>query len=66
MIKSLAIPKVYPLSVLPKPPHKVFDQIENMFRKFIWQSPKSRIAVTELQRDIPDGGLRLTNLGFSK
>ena len=62
VVKSLVIPKlVYPLSVLPKPPHKVFNQIENMFRKFIWQSSKSRIAVTELQKDIPNGGLRLTN-----
>ena len=57
VIKSLAIPKlVFPLSVLPKPSHKVIDRIENMFRKFIWQSPRSRIAVTELQKDIPGGG----------
>ena len=35
-----------------------------MFRKFIWQNSRSRIAVTELQKDIPDGSLRLANLGF--
>ena len=35
-----------------------------MFRKFIWQSSRSRIAITELQKDIPDGGLWLTNLDF--
>ena len=65
VIKSLAIPKlVYPLSVLPKPPHKVLDQIETMFRRFIWQSSRSRILVTELQKDTSEGGLRLTNLGF--
>ena len=65
MIVSLAILKlVYPLSVLPKPPHKVLYQLENMFRKFIWQSSRSQIAVTELQKDISEGGLRLTNLGF--
>ena len=62
VINSLARPKlIYPLSVLPKPPHNVLDQIENMFRKFIWQSSRSQIAVTELQKDISEGDLRLTN-----
>ena len=33
-----------------------------MFRKFIWNNGKARISLSQLQKDIPDWGLKLTDL----
>ena len=63
-IKSMAIPKlVYAISVLPKPKTDMVEQLEAMFRKFIWGTGKPQISLGDLEKDIPEGGLiKLTNI----
>ena len=62
----MAIPKlVYAKSVLPKPKTDMVEQLEAMFRKFIWGTGKPRISLRDLEKDIPEGGgggLKLTNI----
>ena len=53
----MAIPKlVYAKSVLPKPKTDMVEQLEAMFRKFIWGTGKPRISLRDLEKDIPEGG----------
>ena len=60
VIKTLVIPKlVYLLSVLPWPGSHFIQTVEDMFRKFIWNNGKACISLSQLQKDIPDGGLKL-------
>ena len=62
VIKTIAIPKlVYLLTVLPSPRNVIYDSINGMFSKFLW-GEKVRIAVAQLEKNIEDGGLKLTNL----
>ena len=63
VIKTLVIPKlVYLLSVLPWPGLHFIQTVEDMFHKLIWNNGKARISLSQLQKDIPDGGLKLTDL----
>ena len=65
VIKALLIPKlVYILTVLPGPSFDFIHKVENLFRNFIWNSGKPRITLSKLAKDIPDGGLKLTDLTF--
>ena len=62
VLKTLAIPKlVYLFTVLPAPDAKVFAYIEKLFKDFIWEG-KVRITLSQLEKDISQGGLKLTNL----
>ena len=63
VIKSLAIPiLVYPMSVLPRPSKDLLILLQNIFRKFLWGTCNPRIALSQLEQDYPDGGLKLTNV----
>ena len=63
VIKTLVIPKlVYLLSVLPWPGSHFIQTVEDMFRRFIWNNGKARISLIQLQKDIPEGGFKLTDL----
>ena len=62
VIKTLALPKlVYLLSVLPTPSDTIFNILETKINNFIWKG-KERISQKQLQKDISNGGLNLTNL----
>ena len=50
------------MSVLPKPKIDRIEQLEAMFRKFIWDTGKSLISFRDLEKYIPEGGLKLTNI----
>ena len=59
----MAIPKlVYAMSVLPKPKTDTVERSEAMFRKFIWGTGKPQISLRDLEKDITEGGLKLTNI----
>ena len=62
VIKTLALPKlVYLLTVLPNPDQKIMNRIDQMFSNFLWEG-KVRIARPFLEKDISEGGLKLTNV----
>ena len=64
VIKNLAVPQlVYFLTVLPLPGESFFLQFDKLFKNFIWEgSPKIKSA--QMEKDIPGGGLKLTNIRF--
>ena len=64
VIKTLILPKlVYVLTVLPTPPpNNIFDGIEKMLKDFLWKSGTVRICTKQLEKDIGEGGLKLTNI----
>ena len=63
VIKTLVIPKlVYLFSVLPTPAQTYIKDIEKLFREFIWNSKKARISLNQLENNISEGGLKLTNI----
>ena len=63
VIKTLIIPKlVYLFTVLPAPHKSYVKELENIFRAFIWNNKKPRITLNQLEKDISDGGLKLTNI----
>ncbi len=63
VIKTLAVPKlVYLLTVLPNPSNSLVKKIEDMFRNFIWDGKKPKLTLNQLEKDIKDGGLKLTNI----
>jgi len=63
VIKTLAIPKLlHILSVLPSPNKTYLDNLEGMFRKFIWNNGKGRISYEQLCGSTEAGGLKLTNI----
>ena len=62
VIKTLALPKlVYLLSVLPTPDKKLLNKIDQMISNFLWEG-KPKVARLFLERDINEGGLKLTNI----
>ena len=64
VIKTLAVPQlVYLLTVLPSPGKAFFDQIDKLFKSFIW-GRSTKIKLRQLEQDISQGGLKLTNLRF--
>ena len=62
VIKTMAIPKlVYLFTVLPTPVKSIMDRIEEIISDFLWEG-KARVARSYLERDINEGGLKLTNV----
>ena len=62
VIKTLAIPQlVYLMTVLPSPGKYIFSKLEDMFKHFIWDG-NVKIVLNQLEKDVAQGGLRLTNL----
>ena len=37
-------------------------KFEKIFRAFIWDNGKPRLTLSQLEKDIPEGGLKLTNI----
>ena len=65
VIKTLTVPKlVYAMKVLPPPSKEIIDRLK-LFKSFIWKEGKPRIILSQLEQDISNGGLRLTNISFS-
>ena len=65
VIKTLAVPKlVYAMKVLPSPNKGIIDRLNKLFKSFIWKEDKPRIILSQLEQDISNGGLRLTNISF--
>ena len=63
VLKTLAIPKLaYLLKVLPSPGIDIFLDLEKCFKNFIWDEKRPRIIMTQLEKNIEDGGLRLPNI----
>ena len=68
VIKTLALPKlVYLFTVLPSPPAFLLNSIEKRFKDFLWNKGVVKIHNRQLEKDIPEGGLKLINLSdFNK
>ena len=66
VIKTLMLPKiVYILTVLPTPPSNIFYVIEKRLKDFLWKNGNVRICNKQLENEIGEGGLKLTNImGF--
>ena len=63
IIKSLLISKItHILLSLPSPNQKTFEELENIFKRFVWnyKNPKFRKEITENLKDL--GGLKMSNL----
>ena len=65
VLKTLIVPKlVYIMQVLPSPTSEFLKQMEIIFKRFLWDDKKPRITLAQLEKDIQDGGLKLTKLDF--
>ena len=63
VIKTIAMPKLINLlKVLPSPSLDFFVEMEKCFKNFIWEEKRPKIIMAQLEKDIDQGGLRLTNL----
>ena len=63
VLKTIIIPKlVYLMKVLPSPNTDFFAEMERCFNNFIWEEKGPKIIISQLEKDIAEGGLRLTNL----
>ena len=63
VLKTIIIPKlVYLMKVLPSPNTDFFSEMERCFKNFIWEEKRPKIIISQLEKDIAEGGLRLTNL----
>jgi len=63
VIKTLAIPKlIHILSVLPSPGRRYIEQLEAIFRKFIWNNKRARVSFDQLCKPIGEGGLKMTSI----
>ena len=66
VIKTLAVPKLaYAMKVLPSPSKEIINRFNKLFKSFIWKEGKPRIILSQLEKDISNGGLQLTNISFS-
>ena len=50
------------MSVLPRPSEDMLSWLQKTFRNFIWGSSKPRMALLQLEQEISEGGLKLTNV----
>ena len=63
VIKMLILPKlVYLLTVLLTPPSNILDVNEKRLNDFLWKNGTVRICNKQLEKDIGEGGLKLTNI----
>lgn len=53
---------VYKMTVLPSLDDSYIKKFHTMIRKFLWNDSKPKIALSTLQNDKTEGGLRLVNL----
>ena len=62
VIKTLAFPKiVYLLTTVPFPGGEIVRRLEKIFKHFIWKG-NVKISLWKLEKNIDEGGLKLTNL----
>ena len=65
VLKTLIVPKlVHIMQVLPSPTSEFLKRMEIIFKLFLWDDKKPRITLAQLEKDIQDGGLKLTKLDF--
>ena len=57
---------VYKMMVLPSIPKDVIKNLDNIFREYIWDGKKSKIAYKILQNPKSQGGLNLVNLNVKE
>ena len=63
VLKTIIIPKlVYLMKVLPSPNTDFFAEMERCFKNFIWEEKRPKIIISQLEKDIAEGGLRLTEI----
>ena len=63
IVKTLLVSKlVYLLSVLPTPNISIFEQINSLIFKYIWNEGPHRIAKNVMFADKKDGGLKVPNM----
>ena len=63
LIKCLLISKIpHVLLSLPTPSNETFDELEKMFKNFIWNGKNPKFRKEILETTISTGGLKLTNL----
>ena len=53
---------VYKMMVLPNIPQGTIRKLENMFREYLWDGKKSKVAISILQVAKKNGGLDLVNV----
>ena len=61
VLKTIIMPKLVYL-ILPSPNTDFFAEMERCFKNFIWEEKRPKIIVSQFEKDITEGGLRLTNL----
>ena len=54
---------VYFVTVLPTPAESLFLKLDKLLKNFIWGG-STKIKSAQMEKDIPGGGLKLTNLRF--
>ena len=63
VIKTLMLLKiVYLLTVLPTPPSNIFEAIEKRLKDFLWKNGNIKICNKQLEKEIGEGDLKLTNI----
>ena len=61
VIKTLALPiLVQCLTVLRNPPDSVFNDIEKIFYKFLWNGKKDKIKRSVIINEYEEGGIKMT------
>ena len=63
VIKSLFLSKITHLLLsLPSPKKTLFNEINTLFKNFLWNNKPPKFRKEIIEADIPDGGVRLHNL----
>ena len=63
IVKSLGISQfVYIMSMLPSPPSRVFEEVNNKIFGFIWKNKRDRIKRQTLQANWEMGGCKISNI----
>ena len=52
------------MKVLPSPNKETLNRLNKLFKSFIWKEGKPRMILSQLEQDISNIGLRLTNISF--
>ena len=65
LIKSLFISKfIHILLSLPSPQDNLFDKIDSLFIKFLWNGKPAKFSKKILEKQIADGGLQYPNIKY--
>ena len=65
VIKTRVVPKlVYAMKLLPTSSKETLNGPNKLFKSFIWKEVKPRIILSQIEQDISNGGLMLTNISL--